>query len=389
MPGNFTSSEVVAGNDILDTDLNSRRDDILVNAGDYATSTGSANAYVLAVSSDMPVYAAGQVFKFNANFANTGATTIAVNGQAAKNILKDHDVALEANDIESGQLVIIMYDGTQFQMLSQKGVDISSASKATLTAGVTSNASALHNHNDQVTNYNFTVFSNHDDPLVAGTGFSDATIKLLSIADWDSTQADSGQWKISFSNDVGAAFQVSAFVDYTTVNVNLFGILHIGTDVWTSETVAAPSKNGTAVTVSGTGPTAQGIYGHDSTNSYLLICDATNRIRRYSGIAWTTITYVDSITLDTVVSNYANSIGFVYDNTNQRYICIDTTNNLLRRFDSAGTTIDTVAYTVDDTNIEGLCFIKDRIYLVELQNINYSTNLSGYFVNLIPTAMTR
>src|SRR3990167_5770119 len=146
MPGNFTSSEVVAGNDILDTDLNSRRDDILVNAGDYATSTGSANAYVLAVSSDMPVYAAGQVFKFNANFANTGATTIAVNGQAAKNILKDHDVALEANDIESGQLVIIMYDGTQFQMLSQKGVDISSANKTTLTAGVASNADALHTH---------------------------------------------------------------------------------------------------------------------------------------------------------------------------------------------------------------------------------------------------
>lgn len=389
MPGNLLSAEVVAGADILAAGINAIRDDVLQNAGDYALTTGSANAYVLAVSSDMPVYAAGQVFKFLSNFANTGAATIAVNGQAAKNILKDHDVALEANDIESGQLVTIMYDGTQFQMLSQKGVDITSANKATLTAGATSDASALHTHNAQVTNYNFPIFSNHDDPLVAGTGFSDATTKLLAIADWDNTQDDSGQWKVSFSNDVGAAFQVSAFVDDTTIDSTLSGILYIGTDVWTSEAATSPSKNGTAVTVSGTAPTAQGIYGHDSTNSYLLICDATNRIRRYSGIAGTTITYVDSITLDTVVSNFANSIGFVYDNTNQRYICIDTTNNLLRRFDSAGTTIDTVAYTVDDTYIEGLCFIKDRIYLVELQNINYSTNLSGYFVNLIPTAMTR
>lgn len=142
----MTSVEVVAGDDILASEYNVLRDDVLVNAGDYATAGGTGNAITLTVSSDIPTYADGQVYKFKAAAANTGATTLAVNGQAAKNILKDHDVALEANDIENGQLVIVQYDGTQFQMLSQKGVDLASSAKTTLGAGATSNADALHTH---------------------------------------------------------------------------------------------------------------------------------------------------------------------------------------------------------------------------------------------------
>lgn len=146
MPGNLTSAEATSGTDALASQYNSLRDDVLVNAGDYADSTGSANAYVLAVSSDLPVYAAGQVFKFKANFANTGAATIAVNGQAAKTIKKNHDVDLEANDIEIGSIVKVMYDGTDMQLLSPTAIDISSANKAVLTGGVTSDASQLHKH---------------------------------------------------------------------------------------------------------------------------------------------------------------------------------------------------------------------------------------------------
>ena len=147
MAGNFTSAEAVAGTDILVTQQQALRDDILVNAGDYATSTGSANAYVLTISSDMPTYAAGQVIKFYANFQNSAAATIAVNGQAAKSIKKNHDVALESGDIEVGSLVKLMYDGTNFQMLSPTAIDISSANKVTLGAGATSNADLLHTHN--------------------------------------------------------------------------------------------------------------------------------------------------------------------------------------------------------------------------------------------------
>ena len=42
-----------------------------------------------------------------------------VNGLGAKAIKKLHNQALETGDIESGQLILLQYDGTNFQMQSQ------------------------------------------------------------------------------------------------------------------------------------------------------------------------------------------------------------------------------------------------------------------------------
>lgn len=141
-----SSSQVVAGNDILATDLNNLRKDVLQMAGDIAASTGSANAYVLAINAQIAAYATNQKFKFIANFANTGAATVNVNTLGAKTIKKNHDVDLEANDIENGSVVEVVYDGTNMQMISAGAIDISSANKTTLAAGDTSNASSLHKH---------------------------------------------------------------------------------------------------------------------------------------------------------------------------------------------------------------------------------------------------
>jgi hypothetical protein len=146
MATKFTSAQVTSGADILAAQENAMRLDMLKNAGDYATSTGSANAYVLALDAQITTYVAGDVFKFNANFANTGMATLNVNTIGAKTIKKNHDVALEAGDIESGQLVVVMYDGTDLQLLSPTGIELSSANKATLQGGSTSNADALHTH---------------------------------------------------------------------------------------------------------------------------------------------------------------------------------------------------------------------------------------------------
>lgn len=46
----------------------------------YAESTGSANAYLVSYTPAPTAYAAGQKFFFKANFQNTGAATINVNG---------------------------------------------------------------------------------------------------------------------------------------------------------------------------------------------------------------------------------------------------------------------------------------------------------------------
>jgi len=81
------------------------------NYNDYVADTGSADAYAIAPSPAITAYAAGQVFTFKAVNANTGASTLAVNGLAAKSIVL-------TGAITAGQIVQVVYDGTDMQMLS-------------------------------------------------------------------------------------------------------------------------------------------------------------------------------------------------------------------------------------------------------------------------------
>lgn len=118
MATKFTSAQVVAGADILAAQENAMRLDMLKNAGDYATSTGSANAYLLALDAQISAYVAGDVFKFKANFENTGAATLNVNSIGALTIKKNTSVDLLAGDIKSGQIVYVVYDGTNLQMVN-------------------------------------------------------------------------------------------------------------------------------------------------------------------------------------------------------------------------------------------------------------------------------
>lgn len=61
-------------------------------------------------------YATGQTFHFVAASANTGATTIDINGLGPKNVTKNGTTALASGDIASGALKEISYDGTRFQL---------------------------------------------------------------------------------------------------------------------------------------------------------------------------------------------------------------------------------------------------------------------------------
>jgi hypothetical protein len=90
------------------------------NINTSIATTGSANAYVLAAKGTQVLFD-GLVIGFDANFANTGAATLNVDSTGVKNILKHNDVALASGDIEANQKVIVVYDGTSWQMLSPLG----------------------------------------------------------------------------------------------------------------------------------------------------------------------------------------------------------------------------------------------------------------------------
>jgi hypothetical protein len=81
---------------------------------------GTANAITLTSAPVITAYAAGQTFYFLATAANTGATTVAVSGLAAKNIYSIGGAALTGGEIAIGYAEIV-YDGTQFRLIVSGG----------------------------------------------------------------------------------------------------------------------------------------------------------------------------------------------------------------------------------------------------------------------------
>lgn len=98
-------------------------------------STGSANAYVINYSPNPSAYVIGQRYSFIANFSNTGAATLNVDSLGAKAITKYGTSPLTTGDISNGAVVDTVYDGTQFQMLSQ----LSSVGAGTVSSVDTNN----------------------------------------------------------------------------------------------------------------------------------------------------------------------------------------------------------------------------------------------------------
>lgn len=83
----------------------------------YVTSPSGTDTITGTIPITMTAYAAGQQFRFKAAGTNTGATTINLNSIGAKTIQK-LGAALVAGDITANDMVDIIYDGTQFQMIS-------------------------------------------------------------------------------------------------------------------------------------------------------------------------------------------------------------------------------------------------------------------------------
>jgi hypothetical protein len=93
----------------------------------YSVDTGAANAYVVAPSPAFPALVAGISIIFQAANANTGASTLNVNGLGAVAIKKIVNQALVAGDILAGEVVEVIYDGTYFQLVSPSEIILASS----------------------------------------------------------------------------------------------------------------------------------------------------------------------------------------------------------------------------------------------------------------------
>lgn len=91
---------------------------ILKESGGTLYTASAADTITFNTTPTFASYATGQRFTIKAYGANTGAVTLNINGIGAKNVYKKGSTALAAGDIPAaGAVFVVVYDGTQFQLL--------------------------------------------------------------------------------------------------------------------------------------------------------------------------------------------------------------------------------------------------------------------------------
>ncbi len=84
----------------------------------YGVDAGANDTYAITIATFPITYAAGQTVVFKANTVNTGACTLNVNSLGAKTIKKGATSDLEDGDIQAGETVTVVYDGTNFILIN-------------------------------------------------------------------------------------------------------------------------------------------------------------------------------------------------------------------------------------------------------------------------------
>lgn len=130
---NFQISSIISAGEITATHTT---ENLRTGENQYAVDTGAANAYACAPTPAITGYTVGLVVRFKAVNANTTASTLAVNGLATKSIVRnDGTSALRVGDILAGQMVNVVYDGTNFQLVNSSGTITSFTAVAIPAAG--------------------------------------------------------------------------------------------------------------------------------------------------------------------------------------------------------------------------------------------------------------
>jgi hypothetical protein len=103
---------------------------------------GTANAITLLSGLSISAYADGQVVAFIVSANNTGAVTVSLDGLSAVALTKSGSTALIADDIKSGWVLFAAYDGTRFQIISQKIINTDDLENDAVTFAKLQNISA-------------------------------------------------------------------------------------------------------------------------------------------------------------------------------------------------------------------------------------------------------
>ena len=111
---------------------------------DYAADTGAANAYVVALTPPLTAHVVGMPIRLMVANANTGASTLNEGGGAAP-IKKFGSQPLVAGDLNAGQIIEVIYDGTNFQLMSRPGFsEVPLGATIVLSGGTATNWTSIN-----------------------------------------------------------------------------------------------------------------------------------------------------------------------------------------------------------------------------------------------------
>ncbi|WP_316815843.1 hypothetical protein [Pedobacter nyackensis] len=83
-----------------------------------AVTAAGANTYTASINPAITAYSMGQVFYIKITTANTGASTLNLNGLGAKTLVKDASAVLVSGDLLANKVYAVYYDGTNFQVMN-------------------------------------------------------------------------------------------------------------------------------------------------------------------------------------------------------------------------------------------------------------------------------
>ena len=260
--------------------------------GVYVSSVGgTADVITLTPSPVITSYAAGQCFWFIASGANTGAVTVNVNSLGAKAVTKNGTTALAANDIASGALVGVRYDGTRFQIVSINtllsgntfGGNLTVTGTCSITGATTFTANATLTRAEvggdvtlTATNSDNTNTASHSVVQVTVGGTSGGDPKTVYTVTSGSTwsvaidNSDSDTFKIGSSSAVGTNTAISIT---TALNTIFYGSATVTGNNKAINIVSSGSTAQLALINTGTSGRVWSVNSTDTTGNFLVYDD--------------------------------------------------------------------------------------------------------------------
>lgn len=104
-----------------------------VVASTFTVTASGTDTYTATLSPALTAYTTNHKYYVKFTNANTGAATLNLNGLGAKAIRKSGTTALSSGDIAAGQIIELVYDGTNFQIV---GGGSGSGSGSTIASGL-------------------------------------------------------------------------------------------------------------------------------------------------------------------------------------------------------------------------------------------------------------